>query len=93
MVDRHRWRELYEEHRLQFMVQQFERLIGSLEKISGRRFAVAELRTLMEQVNRQEEYFEEAKQAICDAPQTPVRMQAREIPMFAPCAFCICLME
>ena len=29
----------------------------------------------MEQVNRQEEYFEEAKLAICEAPKTPVRMQ------------------
>ena len=74
-LSRHRWRELYEEHRLQFMVQQFERLIGSLEKISGRRFAVADLRKVMEQVNRQEEYFEEAKQAIGEASQTPVRMQ------------------
>ncbi len=74
-LSRHRWRELFEDHRLRFMVRQFERLIGSLEKISGRRFEVDQLRALMEQVNRQEEYFEEAKQAICEAPRTPVRMQ------------------
>jgi benzoyl-CoA reductase subunit B len=74
-LSRHRWRELYEDHRLQFMVRQFERLIASLARISGRRFDVDELRSLMEQVNRQEEYFEEAKHAISGAPKTPVRMQ------------------
>jgi benzoyl-CoA reductase/2-hydroxyglutaryl-CoA dehydratase subunit BcrC/BadD/HgdB len=63
-MSRHRWRELYEEHRLQFMVRQFERLIESLEKIANKRFEIADLRGLMEQVNRQEEYFEEARQAI-----------------------------
>ncbi len=31
-LSRYRWRELYEDHRLRFMVRQFERLIGSLEK-------------------------------------------------------------
>ena len=35
-LSRHRWRELYEDHRLRFMVRQFERLIASLEKLSGR---------------------------------------------------------
>ena len=43
--------------------RQFERLIASLEKISGRRFDVDRLRSLMEQVNRQEEYFEEVREA------------------------------
>ena len=69
------WRELYENHRLQFMARQFERLITSLERISGNRFDMERLRALMEQVNRQEEYFEEARRAICEAPKTPVRMQ------------------
>ena len=32
------------------------------------------LRDLMEGVNRQEEYFEDALQMICSAPKTPVRM-------------------
>ncbi len=55
------------------MVRQFERLIASRESPAAPSDADA-LRSLMEQVNRQEEYFEEARQAICDAPQTPVRM-------------------
>ncbi len=74
-LSRHSWRELYEDHRLAFMARQFEHLIASLESISGRRFELDKLRRLMEQVNRQEEYFEEAKQAIAAAPRTPVRMQ------------------
>ena len=74
-LSQHRWRELFEEHRLQFMALQFQRLIGSLERISGRDFDVNALRVLMEGVNRQEEYFEEAQAAICAAPRTPVRMQ------------------
>jgi benzoyl-CoA reductase subunit B len=74
-LSRHSWRELFEDHRLQFMVEQFRRLIASLERVSGRRFDPDRLRFIMEQVNRQEEYFEEARQTICAAPKTPVRMQ------------------
>ncbi|HEX4999953.1 MAG TPA: 2-hydroxyacyl-CoA dehydratase family protein [Terriglobia bacterium] len=72
---RHSWRDLYEDHRLRFMVAQFKRLITSLERITGRQFDLERLRSLMEQVNRQEEYFDETRQAIREAPKTPVRMQ------------------
>jgi benzoyl-CoA reductase subunit B len=74
-LSRYRWRELYEEHRLDFMVMQFRRLIGSLERITSRPFDMERLRALMEGVNRQEEYFEEVRDLICAAPQVPVRMQ------------------
>lgn len=73
-LSRHHWRELFEEHRLRFMVAQFRRLIASLERVTGRQFDEHDLRTLMEGVNRQEETFEEVRHLICDAPQTPVRM-------------------
>ena len=73
-LSRYRWRELFEEHRLEFMVAQFRRLIGALERASGNRFDEDRLRALMEQVNRQEEIFEETRDLICAAPQTPVRM-------------------
>ena len=74
-LSRYRWRELFEEHRLDFMVTQFHRLIRSLERITSRRFDLARLRGLMEGVNRQEEYFNEVRDLICAAPRTPVRMQ------------------
>ena len=73
-MSRHRWNELFEGHRLDFMVAQFLRLIGSLERITGQRFDENRLRVLMEGVNRQEEFFEEVRELICSAPQTPVRM-------------------
>ena len=37
-------------------------------------FDIDRLRTLMEGVNRQEQYFEEVRDMICQAPKTPVRM-------------------
>lgn len=73
-LSRHRWSELHEPHRLDFMVAQFHALIGVLERISGNRFDSERLRALMEGVNRQEEYFEEVRDLICRAPKTPVRM-------------------
>jgi hypothetical protein len=74
-LSRHQWHELFEEHRLDFMVVQFRRLIERLECITSKKFDTERLRTLMEGVNRQEEYFEEVRDLICTAPQTPVRMQ------------------
>ena len=73
-LSRHRWRELFEEHRLRFTVGQFQNLIKALERVTGRQFQIDRLHDLMERVNRQEEYFEEACQLICSAPKTPVRM-------------------
>ena len=71
---RRRWRELFEEHRLKFTMIQLQNLIKALERITGRSFQIDRLHDLMERVNRQEEYFEEAYQMICSAPKTPVRM-------------------
>ena len=73
-LSRYRWRELYEEHRLALTVEQIRNLIRTLERITGRQFQIDRLRDLMERVNRQEEYFEEACRLICAAPKTPVRM-------------------
>jgi benzoyl-CoA reductase subunit B len=73
-LSRHRWQELFEAHRLDFMVRQFRSLIAALEGITERAFDDVQFRTLMEGVNQQEELFEEVRQLICSAPQTPVRM-------------------
>jgi benzoyl-CoA reductase/2-hydroxyglutaryl-CoA dehydratase subunit BcrC/BadD/HgdB len=73
-LSRHRWRELFEQHRLDLTVAQFHALIRELERITGRTFDPHALRALMEGVNRQEEYFEEVRDLICNAPKTPVRM-------------------
>jgi benzoyl-CoA reductase subunit B len=73
-LSRYRWNELFESHRLDFMVAQFHSLIRTLERITGSVFDPQRLRALMEGVNRQEEYFEEVRNMICLAPKTPVRM-------------------
>jgi benzoyl-CoA reductase subunit B len=73
-LSRYRWGELFESHRLDFMVAQFHSLIGTLERITGSTFDVERLRALMEGVNQQEQYFEEVREMICRAPKTPVRM-------------------
>src|SRR5579871_5404092 len=53
-LSRYRWRELHEEHRLDFMVAQFRKLVESIERIASKKFALERLRSLMEGVNRQE---------------------------------------
>src|SRR6202451_4043020 len=58
-LSRHRWSELFESHRLDFMVAQFRSLIAVLEGITGNTFGVGRLRAHMEGVNQQEQYFEE----------------------------------
>jgi hypothetical protein len=73
-LSRYRWDELFESHRLDFMVAQFHSLIGTLERVTGNTFDVERLRSLMEGVNQQEQYFEEVREMICRAPRTPVRM-------------------
>jgi benzoyl-CoA reductase subunit B len=73
-LSRHRWSELFESHRLDFMVAQFHSLIAALERITGNTFDIHRLRALMEGVNQQEQYFEEVRDMICSAPKTPVRM-------------------
>lgn len=73
-LSRNQWEQLFEARRLDFTVDQFRVLIGALEGITGRRFELSALTSLMERVNRQEEYFDEARHWICSAPKTPVRI-------------------
>ena len=73
-LSRYEWGKLFEARRLDLTVDQFHVLIPALERIAGRQFDLDALRQLMESVNRQEEYFDQARQLICSAPKTPVRM-------------------
>jgi benzoyl-CoA reductase/2-hydroxyglutaryl-CoA dehydratase subunit BcrC/BadD/HgdB len=73
-LSRHNWNDLFEGHRLDFMVAQFRQLVAILEEITRQSFDAGRLRGLMDSVNRQEECFEEVRDLICHAPQTPVRM-------------------
>ncbi len=73
-LSRHRWPELFEPHRLDFLTGELKHLIQAIQKITGTKFEMARLRALMENVNRQEEYFDEVRDLICAAPKCPVRM-------------------
>ncbi len=73
-LSRHRWEELSEPYRLDLMVEELGTLVRALEKLTDRRFDKAKLRSFMERVNEQEEYFEEARQLIARAPKCPVRI-------------------
>ncbi len=73
-LSRNQWEQLFEARRLDLTVNQFRVLIRALEGITGRRFELSALVSLMERVNRQEEYFDEARHWICAAPKTPVRI-------------------
>ncbi len=73
-LGRHRWRELVEPHRLEFVVATLERLVERLESISGHTLDRDALRVRLERVNQQEEVFERVRTLIAEAPETPVRM-------------------
>ena len=73
-LGRHRWRELVEPHRLEFMVSTLESLVERLEAISGRAFDRDVLRDRLALVNQQEEVFDEVRHLIATAPECPVRM-------------------
>lgn len=73
-LSRHRWAELCEPQRLDLMVGELRELITVLEGISGKRFDEDELRAFLHRVNQQEEYFEEVRTMIAEAPQCPVRI-------------------
>ncbi len=73
-LSRNRWQELFEKHRLDFLVGELQHLIKAIRKVTGKTFEIDRLRALMEGVNRQEEYFDQVRDLICAAPQCPVRM-------------------
>jgi benzoyl-CoA reductase subunit B len=73
-LSRHRWHELVEPHRLDFVAATLERLVERLESISDRRLDRVALRERLERVNRQEEIFDAARKLIASAAATPVRM-------------------
>jgi hypothetical protein len=70
----HAWEALDEPYRIDLMVEQFEALIATCERIAGKRLDRDRLRTIIERVNRQEEYFDEVREIIRTAPKLPVRM-------------------
>jgi benzoyl-CoA reductase subunit B len=71
---RREWEDLYEPHRVDVMAAQYRDLIAKAEAIVGRRLDIDRLRERVARVNRQEAFFDEARDIVCAAPKCPVRL-------------------
>src|SRR5690606_21637755 len=69
---RHDWEDLYDTARIDLLSAQYHEMIRVAETVSGNRFDKDRLREIVERVNRQEEYFAEARDIIAAAPRCPV---------------------
>src|SRR5512138_5157 len=66
------WARVYEERRIELLVTEMQQLIERLEERTGRRFDEARFVRLMEAINQQEGYIDEAARMIGDARPCPV---------------------
>ena len=73
-MSRWQWEDLDESYRIDVMVEQFKELIAACEQIAGKKLDVDRLREIMDRVNHQEEYFDEVRTIICEAPKLPARL-------------------
>jgi len=73
------WESVYEPGRIALMVEEMQALIALLEEKTGRRFEIQRLQQLMEKINEQEGYINEAAQLIGTARPCPVSI-AEQMP-------------
>jgi benzoyl-CoA reductase subunit B len=73
-LSRWQWEDLYESHRIDYMVEQFRDLLQTLEQVTGRRLDLDRLREVMRAVNTQGAYIDEVREIVCSAPRCPVRV-------------------
>lgn len=66
------WERVYQQDRIDLMVEEMELLVKQLEIKTGRCFDMAALSQLMEKINEQEGYIAEAAQMIGEARPCPV---------------------
>ncbi|WP_129793817.1 2-hydroxyacyl-CoA dehydratase subunit D [Sphingosinicella sp. CPCC 101087] len=66
------WEQVYQPERIDLLVREMRDLIALLEERTGRRFEEDRLQTLMERINEQESYIDEAARMIGDARPCPV---------------------
>lgn len=68
------WESLFEPHRLDLMVKEFEGLIRYLEVTTGKTFDESKFRTIMNRVNEQAEYNRKTRDLIAEAEIAPVHV-------------------
>jgi benzoyl-CoA reductase subunit B len=69
---RGQWEQVFQEDRIALLVEEMRALIDLLERKTGRRFDEEELAHLMERINEQEGYIDEAARLIGSARPCPV---------------------
>jgi hypothetical protein len=69
---RDRWEEVYQADRIALLAEEMRQLVSLLERRTGRRLEMQRLTTLMERINEQERYLEEAAELIATARPCPV---------------------
>ena len=68
------WESFMQPHRLDHMHEQFLELIQLAESTTGRKFVPGRLREVLDRVNRQQEYYDEIRKLMAEAPKCPVRI-------------------
>lgn len=71
---RSEWEDFHQTRRLDHMEAQFHELIVFAEQCTGRRFEEERLRTSLTLANRQQEYYDEIRELMAKAPQSPIRI-------------------
>jgi len=71
---RHNWEDVYESHRIDLMHRQYRELCQLAEDITGRTFDPDALRSRLQRVNEQEDYFRQAREIVAKAQKLPVRI-------------------
>ncbi len=69
---RQEWEEVFERDRIELLAEEMRQLIALLERKTGRRFDEARFEHLMERINEQEGYIDEAARLIGEARPCPV---------------------
>ena len=67
-----KWEELFESHRLDFMVDDYKELIAFLEKNTGKEFKIEKLKEVMHLVNEQAKYYRKTRGLIAKTVPAPV---------------------
>jgi len=66
------WENVFQQNRINLLVEEMRDLIALLERKTGRRFELERLTRLMEKINEQEGYIAEATQMVATARPCPV---------------------
>jgi benzoyl-CoA reductase subunit B len=73
-MSRWQWEDLDETYRIDVMLEQYKDLVAAAEQVAGKKLDMDRLRTIVDRVNQQEEYFDEVRTIIATAEKLPARL-------------------